>query len=701
MLTQVKSPREIFYMPQRLSVPLFQRPYVWSLETQWQPLWEDVARIAQKILNAESDVSHFLGAVVLQQQVTQVNDLPHRTIIDGQQRLSTLQLLLDAIKEELVLSERDELSRQVADLVENAPHFVEKPEDRFKVWPTNRDRASFHEVMTAIPPIDYRTLTYGTTKFARAHDYFSNQARAWIALGESHARALVSAVTGGLQLVVIELQPDENAQEIFETLNARMTPLTAADLIKNFVFQSYSASQETLEEAYEAYWRQFETDFWEEELSIGRVRFPRSSLFLTQWLVSRTHERTTIREVFGDFKRYVTDGALPIETLLPSLHQAAALYQRMVLASQVSDGPLSRLEFFVYRTSTMDSEVMKPILLWLLNPDAPSVPQDQIDKAVSSLESWMVRRMLVRASSAGYTDVMLGLLLALSKGDRNHSGDIVEAYLQEQISPSSYWPSDDEVKSAVREMPIYRRLTKARIRMLLEALEDHSRGFDSGSVLHEQRIVRGKCTIEHVMPISWDLHWPLSEDSDNDERDEIVHQLGNLTLVTQALNSKVSNGPWAGETGKRAVLTKYSSMKITQQVVDLGQENWNEDLIQERSRKMTDALLQIWPAPAGHEGLVKRSTPTSQASISLADLVDAGLLHTGQTLYARRGAHAGRTCLLKEDGLLQIGNEDFTTPSGAATKTVGKNTNGWIFWRTGQDGDGHSLDDLASQYQAN
>ena len=146
METQVRTPQMVFMQPQRLVVPLFQRPYVWNEENQWDPLWNDVARVADRVLNRPTDKHHphFLGAVVLQQVHRQTGQLQERTIIDGQQRLTTLQLLLDALHAELLSVEALQPAMRIEPLVANAKAFCSKPEDCFKVWPTNRDRPAFN-----------------------------------------------------------------------------------------------------------------------------------------------------------------------------------------------------------------------------------------------------------------------------------------------------------------------------------------------------------------------------------------------------------------------------------------------------------------------------------------------------------------------------------------------------------------------------
>src|SRR5690606_38711002 len=136
---------------------------------------------------------------------------------------------------------------------------------------------------------------------------FARQCRQWL-LAEGpdavagRAEAIERSARELLQIVVIDLTPNENAQEIFETLNARGAVLTAADLIKNFVFQRLMEQGADVEDAYAKYWAQFETAFWEADVNVGRVKYQRSSVFLNHWLVTQTGEEVLAREVFSRFK---------------------------------------------------------------------------------------------------------------------------------------------------------------------------------------------------------------------------------------------------------------------------------------------------------------------------------------------------------------------------------------------------------------
>lgn len=684
MLTDVKTPHGVFYMPQRLMVPLFQRPYVWSREGQWEPLWEDIVRISTRKLAHVPVAPHFLGAVVLQQQATGVGNLPVRSVIDGQQRLTTLQLLLRATYEQVSLAGFQPIARQVQDLVENPPHYATSPQDKFKVWPTNKDRPAFNAVMGDNDGQQQSSEAPGSSRLAKAHEYFSASIAEWIG-GEDQERrcaTLVEVITSSLQIVVIELLADEDAQEIFETLNARGTPLTAADLIKNFVFQRLGTTPEGAEEAYHQYWQQFETPFWETEVSSGRINYSRSSLFLNQWLIAQSLKEVTAREVFAQFKRHVTDSVDNIDRLLPQIRESAAFYKKFTEDSMDQTAILNRLNLFIYRTSTLESEVVKPLVLWLHNRALPPIPEASLNHCLDVVESWLVRRNCVRATTKAYNKVFVDLLKKLSVIPRENVGQGTENFFRAATAPSDYWPGDAEVRRELTSLPIYRRFKRARLRMILEAIEDHRRGWPTGKQFHEQPVRRSACTIEHILPQDWEAHWPLNAtEARVENRKAAIQTLGNLTLITQSLNSKISNGPWDGPSGKFQALEAHTSLLLTREIQQLGPVEWNEVLIAQRTERMIAEILEIWAVPKGHTGHVagflQRLTPT----VEVADLVRAGLVVPGQTLFARTQQYRGRECQISEDGALYVGDRRYETLSAAAKSISGNQSEaGWWFW---------------------
>jgi Protein of unknown function DUF262/Protein of unknown function (DUF1524)/Restriction Enzyme Adenine Methylase Associated len=704
--TQVRTPQLVFMQPQRLIVPLFQRPYIWNREQQWDPLWTDITRVAARLLDTRSRPQpHFLGAVVLQQVQNPVGSLQERVIIDGQQRLTTLQVLLDALQAEFVLVEANQAATRLETLIVNQEAFWEHPEDRFKVWPTNRDRPAFNEVMRAEPPVQYEALAEPRSRLVQAHKFFAESARSWLVEnGEEEARlraeALEQSVRDLLQLVVIELGSEENAQEIFETLNARGVQLTAADLIKNFIFQRLMESQAEVEEVYNSKWKDFETGFWETEILIGRVRYPRSAAFLNQWLVARTGEEILVREVFSRFKTYADfDSGISMLDLVGQVDRAAVLYRGLVERAASSSGSVDRVALFVYRTSVLESEVVKPLVLALVDPEEDLIAPDQLEKALAVVESWMVRRMLVRATTKSVSKIMADLILQLRKTDRSHAGDVLENFLSNQTGDAGYWPDDNEVRREVESLVAYRRLRGGRVRMILEAIEDHRRGWRGSSPgLGEERVPRGKLSVEHVMPRKWTRNWPGPTDEPGAaDRDRIIHTLGNLTLLTHKLNAKVSNGPWLGTFSKRVGLEENDVLMLNRDLLARAQDSWNERKIRERTAELTETILSIWPVPEGHRSGAT-STLRIKLNVELTDLLSAGLLEVGQTLYPRSARAQSTVATVLSDGSLDIKGKNYTSPSSAAAAITGRPTNGWWYFLSRKADRKSSLRNLRTMY---
>ncbi len=707
MDTQVRTPQAIFMQPQRLLVPLFQRPYVWNEELQWEPLWKDLERVATRLLKAphDSHAPHFLGAVVLQQLSSPTSDLQQRTVIDGQQRLTTFQLLLDALHAEIEHVGVAMPAARLEPLIANGEAFRRSREDRFKVWPTNRDRPAFNEVMEAASPIDYQKLKNRGSRLAKAHEYFALQCREWLNVEgpdavASRAEAIERSARELMQIVVIDLAASENAQEIFETLNARGAVLTAADLIKNFVFQRLLEQGADVEEAYAKYWEQFETAFWEEEVSVGRTKHQRSSVFLNHWLVARTGEEILAREVFSGFKTYADYNAgRPMIDLLKEIKRAASVYRDFTEKAENLDGPLDRVGLFAYRVKTLESEVVKPVLLSLLDHPAGPLAPEEIATALDALESWLVRRMLVRATAKSYNKLMADVVSVVRNCPAGSIGESVRNFLASQQSEVGYWPDDDEVRLELASLPIYRKVSRARLRMLLESIEDHWRGWLPGQTSAAgMRIRRNSYAIEHVMPQAWSKHWPLPTGIPETERDARIHRIGNLTLLTKKLNSTVSNGPWAGDTGKAAHLLENDVLLLNSRLIkSYGARQWDEEGIDQRTSEALDTVLQIWPVPPGHKVKIDRGQSATNVFVEIADLLASGHLTSGQMLFSRPGKYGGETARVLSDGRIEVRGQICSSPSQAGILVRKKATNGWHFWRLSLNGK-QSLNHVRTEY---
>lgn len=411
----------------------------------------------------------------------------------------------------------------------------------------------------------------------------------------------------------------------------------------------------------------------------------RSSLFLTQWLTAQIRTDIPAREVFSSFKRHVEDSVTPITDMLEHIRECAAIYRDLIEGSEDRHKPLSLLERFTYRTSTMQSEIVKPIVIWLTDPCLQAVPADQLATGINAIESWLVRRMLVREKSQGTNRFLIDLLGEIAQVNRDEVGTRIAEILSETTADVSYWPDDEAVRHSLEAMPVYRRG--------FSALASSAKG--------EQPVVRQECTIEHVMPQKWGQHWPLPPEVTSHDRDALIHTLGNLTLVSKALNPSLSNGPWDGAQGKQAALTAYSSIKITADAIARSQgagNGWDETLIDERTEALIDDILATWPVPHGHTNKGRHGTAASgQGEATVRDLVDAGLLAPDQVSVSGNSKYPDAQCTVTDDGVLEVDGRHYESPSGAGkAATRRRAVNGWWFWRVG-DASGPRLRELRQQ----
>jgi hypothetical protein len=291
----------------------------------------------------------------------------------------------------------------------------------------------------------------------------------------------------------------------------------------------------------------------------------------------------------------------------------------------------------------------------------------------------------VRATTKNYNKVVAELVALMQKSDRASAGDIIENFLARQSSVSQYWPDDAELQEELSTMPAYRRLGRGRLRMVFEAVEDHLRGWKNGkSGLGEERVARGKLAIEHIMPRRWHTNWPLQDAHTEADRDRIIHSLGNLTLLTGKLNSKVSNGPWLGREGKRNGLEGHDVLLLNRELLKKAIEQWTDDSIRLRTKELGAIITQIWPVPPNHRSNVAPERPRLRKLIDLLDLINGGAIQPGMSLFPRRKKYSHKVATLLPDGQVEVDGVAFSGVSDAARAIVGKRTNGWSFFLTDQ-----------------
>lgn len=604
MKAHPRSPAEIFGYHLRYVVPLFQRPYVWTVDDQWAPLWSDVRTIAERLLDAPpqpfgapSVPPHFLGAIVVEQQQGVVGFVAVWHVVDGQQRLTTLQLLLDAAQKVIDKHGAAMDAQALRVLVLNEPNITQHPDEVFKVWPTDSDQDAFRAVMSeaGVAPLE---STRG--RVGEAHAFFEREITEWADVAgdpdkvQQRLNALVRALRDHLKVVVIDLEPGDNAQVIFETLNHRGAPLLAADLIKNLLFQIAQMQQLDVLALYRTHWRTLDGDYWRELAAQGRLYRPRIDIFLNYWLVMKLLREVPSDRVFADLRDQLALKHPAVGELISEIARDAAVF------AQLDKYPQTSVEgIFRYRVIlALDTAAVMPVLLWLLRWPEAELPVEQRHRALQAIESWLVRRTLARLTGKAVNQVMLDLLRALHETGPGVAGECTETFLAAQTADSRLWPDDETVRSSLGQAPVYTALLRPRLRMILEALEDDLRRSDLGE---GQPCPRG-LSVEHVMPRGWREHWALETDDPlvAARRDQRVHRLGNLTLVSGKHNSALSNRPWTkdDDKGKRGYLLEHSHLKLNAGIVSGHPDTWTEEDIIARTASMTERLLALWPRPA-------------------------------------------------------------------------------------------------------
>lgn len=668
MEAHTRSPRELFEGKEHYEIPAFQRPYVWNEEDQWAPLWSDVVRVAETyVLAKEADpeasvnAHHFLGAVVYESRPVIAGDVTRHDVIDGQQRMTTIQLLLDAVQEIVVGRGHDDQAEALEELIlNNAPRFKGKRE-RFKLWPSRADRTAFEHAMD--PPGPWA----GTHRVADAHRFFRQEAERWI-VGKPdddgklppgtevlRVEALSSTLQDRLVLVAIDLTGHDDSQLIFETLNDRGTPLLKADLIKNWLFRKGQDLGALVDTWADTKWAEFDTEWWREEIRQGRLYRSRVDIFVQYWLTMRRQEEVKVEDSFRVFVQYadpILTSAASAEQLINELRRDADTYRTFALLDVAT--PQGR--FYWRVIERLELAATTPAFLWMLSENH-DVPEEQVRIGLESLESWAIRRTLLGLTTKDVNKFVVAILKVLDATDHEAVGDSLHAYLSEQTAETRVWPSDARLKKHLPIRHLYGNVRQDRLRVVLGAVEQHLRDL---SPKYEAVQLPGGLEIEHVMPRGWRTYWDAEPKLDHDaaaERDRRVNTLGNLTLVTRSLNGSLSNRPWtdaaahglkeggAPDKGKWTLLNDFSLLVLNKEILVDHPTEWTDADIETRSKAMVDALCLVWPGPSEELQLaaLEASAAPSTGELPVVPWSDEDV--------ERLAAEAGQTLLIVLDTL--------------------------------------------------
>ena len=591
MHTNLQRPQRLFAQPVRYEIPAFQRRYVWKQEEQWEPLWNDIEELAQSILEDGQTEPHFMGAVVLQQMQYPAGTIERRIVVDGQQRLTTLQLLIDAIQEVLEGRGHSDPAKRLAALVDNQEEFRDGDADNaFKVWPTVIDRDAFRQAMRN----DLTSDDHTESRIVQAHNYFKEQTARWLS-GFSNeggkrdraASALESAVRANIELVVIDLDDNDDPHVIFETLNARGTPLLQSDMIKNKVlhdadvkaYDEYSVSL-----AQRELWP-FEEDWWMQEVGRGLQRRPRIDMYLNHWLALRTQGDVRNYDEFRAFESYANEQFAIGKTISDVAADFGGIGK---IYRDIEDVRRTDIAEFLTRRNIMNVTAVTPLLLWLLSNNDLQPPA--LANCLRALESYLMRRVVCGYGAKSYGNFFVALIEKLAASPIDSIDKALVSNLAAQTGQATLWPNDMELQDRFVTAPLYQWLTRGRLRMLLTAIEGQLR-----TEMAETSEVPGNLHIEHIMPQKWSAKWAPPMGGDGDAvayRERAIHTIGNLTLANNRLNAALSNAPWHE---KRGTLADHSVLFLNKHLVNDGPSAWTEGTIEGRAKWLYQIAERIWP----------------------------------------------------------------------------------------------------------
>ena len=585
--------QDLFKKPISYRIPHFQRPYAWGEEVQWKPLWDDIRKVAMRVLNKKEDDKirpHFMGAIVLQQQRSITGEVEKRIVVDGQQRLTTLQLFIKAT-EQVFLGQNDTVraSKLCKLTINEENHWRKESDNQTKIRQSSlNDQKAFQEAIRNTYSGDDANKTWAIS----ALDYFKEEVTIWLDDAPENmidrSDALKKALTEYLKIAVIDLDEDEKPHVIFETLNARGEPLKQSDLIKNTAM--YEANVIDDDQRARELWGMFDDKWWQQDIKEGRLGATiHIDRFLRYWMVMHRLKDVTANRVAAEFRNYLEETQSSIETVTSEMHNAGQYYAVIEGARGIPIHVTPEMKTFFRRMKAIELGVVTPVLLWLFTS---GVPNDRRQRCIEILESYGVRRKLCGLQTQGLNKIFIGLLQALEGDGVGYADMTILRVLKTHQADNGVWPNDRMLRDHLTTTPM--KANAPSKKMVLEAIELHLRTDRS-----EELGSTSNLEIEHIMPQRWKPeNWPLSpENANQDEaenvRIEAIQKIGNLTLTTEKLNKSLSNGPWHE---KRQTLGNHSTLVLNRTLLENAPNDWDEAAISARSQRLTEKILQIWPS---------------------------------------------------------------------------------------------------------
>lgn len=540
----------------QFTIPIYQRTYSWT-KAQCRQLWNDLLRAG----GDENIKAHFIGSIVYiakgQYQVSRKTPL---MVIDGQQRLTTVSLIIEALARHV--GDSEPIEGFSAEKLRNyyLLNHMEKGQKRYKLLLTRTDK----ETLLAI--VDQKKLPQEySLRLRENYEFFERKIEE---LGDD-----VAPLCHGLnKLMLVDISLDrnyDNPQLIFESMNSTGLALSQADLIRNFVLMDLEPDRQ--EKLYNDYWRPMELAFGQD--AYGKY----FDGFMRHYLTFRTGEIPKISQVYEAFKSYAQkEEHLSIDSLLAELYEFAIYFCNMALTKEKE--PRLSAAFRDLRELRVD--VAYPLLLELYNDYANEIlTLDEFLEAVRYIESYVFRRFIcsIPTNSLNRTFATFSRFV-----DKERYLESFCAYFQ-WLPSYRRFPNNREFMREIRVRNLYNN----RASYWLRRLENQNR---------KEPVPVDEFTVEHILPQNQNLSqtWrqSLGEDWEN-VRETWLHTLGNLTLT--GYNSEYSDRPFSDKRDMEGGFAQ-SPLRLNK---GLGQLNtWNEDTIKNRAKRLANMAVRIWKAPS-------------------------------------------------------------------------------------------------------
>ena len=542
----------------RFVIPVYQRNYDWKTENCKQ-LYDDLVKVVRN-----HRMSHFFGSIVSSYQPN--GRYVEYLVIDGQQRLTTVSLLLLAmytlIKEGKVTPSTETMAQEIYE-----DYLVDKhqpKETRVKLKPVKNDRSAFEKLFDLDDENDRQSnLTYN-------FEYFYNR----IQKEEISIEELYDALFA-LEIINIELISDDDPQLIFESLNSTGMALSEGDKIRNYILMGLPATLQN--DYYEKYWNKIElcTNY-------------DVSMFIRDYLSVKQQAIPSMNKIYVTFKAFVEEKELGAEDLLKELLEYAKYYE-MLIKNRTLD---KKLNACIYRLNRLETTITRPFFLEVLRIHKEGVLQslDDVREIFLLTENYLFRRSICDLPTNALNKIFLMLHREIIRydGTTNNYLDKFRYALLAKTDRGRF-PIDEEFAEALGTRQIYMMNIKNKA-YIMERFENFDIDEDKEIYAH---LDDGTYSIEHVMPQHLSPPWVDALGEDYEEiHEEWLHRLGNLTLT--AYNSKYSNNAFSE---KRDMEKGFKQSGLRMNTWIASKDKWTLAEMQERSDMLVSKALSIWPMP--------------------------------------------------------------------------------------------------------